>query len=107
MSQLKSYNKLVRDKIPEIIESKGAKCTCCTLSDEAYLDCLDSKLFEEVTEYDIDKTQEEIADVLEVLMAIAAARGYKWSDILAIQEKKREERGGFAKKILLISTEEG
>ena len=53
-----------------------------------------------------DKTQEEIADVLEVLMAIADARGYKWSDILAIQEKKREERGGFAKKILLVSTEE-
>lgn len=107
MSEYKSYNKLVRDKIPEILEGKGIKYTTATLSDEAYLDCLDSKLFEEVTEYDMDKTQEEIADVLEVLMAIADARGYKWSDILAIQEKKREERGGFAKKILLISTEEG
>ncbi|MBQ8626905.1 MAG: nucleoside triphosphate pyrophosphohydrolase [Agathobacter sp.] len=102
----KSYNKLVRDKIPEIIEKNGSKCTCRTLSEETYLDCLDTKLFEEVTEYDMDKSKEEIADILEVLMAIAKARGYEWSDIIAIQEKKREERGGFEQRILLIETED-
>ena len=102
----KNYNKLVRDKIPEILEAKNIKCTHTVLSDEAYLDCLDVKLFEEVTEYDMDKSKEEMADILEVLMAIAKARGYEWSDIIAIQEKKREERGGFEQRILLIETEE-
>ena len=102
----KSYNKLVRDKIPEIIEKNGSKCTCRIMSEETYLDCLDTKLFEEVTEYDMDKSKEEIADILEVLMAIAKARGYEWSDIIAIQEKKREERGGFEQRILLIETED-
>ena len=100
-----NYNKLVRDKIPEIIENNGSTCVYTTLSEEAYLDSLDVKLFEEVTEYDMDKSKEELADILEVMMSIAKARGYDWNEIVAIQEKKREERGGFDKRILLLSTE--
>lgn len=102
----KYYNKLVRDNIPDIIQAKGHRCATTTLSDESYLDLLDMKLYEELAEYQADKSQEELADMLEVMMSIVVARGYKWDDILAIQEKKRTERGGFSKKIVLLSVEE-
>jgi predicted house-cleaning noncanonical NTP pyrophosphatase (MazG superfamily) len=67
---------------------------------------LETKLNEEVGEYQESKDAEEIADILEVLMAIAKARGYSWQEILRIQLNKRAERGGFNDKIFLISTEE-
>lgn len=106
MSTVKTYNKLVRDKIPEIIESKGKYCETTILDDETYLKELDIKLNEEVHEYQESKSAEEIADILEVLMAIANTRGYSWQDILRIQLNKRVERGGFNKKIFLKSAEE-
>ena len=106
MSSIKFYNKLVRDKIPEIIKSKGAKCTTAIVSEQTYLELLDVKLCEELAEYRADNSQEELADMLEVMMAIAQARGYDWNHILEIQAKKREERGGFNDRIVLISTEE-
>ena len=106
MSDIKFYNKLVRDKIPEIIKSKGANCTTAIVSEQTYLELLDVKLCEELAEYRADNSQEELADMLEVMMAIAQARGYDWNHILEIQAKKREERGGFNDRIVLISTEE-
>ena len=106
MSDIKFYNKLVRDKIPEIIKSKGAKCTTAIVSEQTYLDLLDMKLYEELTEFQADHSQEELADMLEVMMALAQAHGYDWSHIIEIQTKKREERGGFNDRIVLISTEE-
>lgn len=102
----KHYNKLVRDKIPEIIEANGHRCVTAIVSDESYIELLDMKLYEELAEYQADKSQEELADMLEVMMSIAEARGYKWEDILAIQQEKRTKRGGFSKKIILLSTEE-
>jgi predicted house-cleaning noncanonical NTP pyrophosphatase (MazG superfamily) len=106
MHKIKTYNKLVRDKIPEIIESNGQHCEIKTLNDEEYIQCLEAKLNEEVGEYQESKDAEEIADILEVLMATAKARGYSWQEILRIQLNKRTERGGFNDKIFLISTEE-
>ena len=73
---MKVYNKLVRDKIPEIIEADGKTCKTHILSDDEYLAALETKLNEEVAEYQIDKNLEEMADVLEVLRAICVARGY-------------------------------
>ena len=102
----KHYNKLVRDNVPEIIQANGHRCTTVVISDESYLDLLDMKLYEELAEYQADKSQEELADMLEVMMSIAEGRGYKWDDILAIQKQKREVRGGFTKKLVLLSTEE-
>ena len=58
------YNKLVRDRIPEIIEQAGQKCTCSILSDDDYLKMLDEKLNEELAEYQEDKSMEELADLL-------------------------------------------
>lgn len=106
MPKIKTYNKLVRDRIPEIIESKGQRCEIEILDDEIYLRCLENKLNEEVAEYQESKSAEEIADILEVLMFIAKARGYSWEDIVSIQLNKATERGGFNRKIFLRTTEE-
>ena len=101
MQRIKKYNKLVRDRIPEIIESSGRKCSYETLSPENYLQMLDAKLQEELTEYQESKSLEELADLLEVMGAVVKARGYTWEQLRQIRMKKIEERGGFEKRILL------
>lgn len=102
---MKVYNKLVRDKIPEIIENDGKTCVTHILSEEDYITALETKLNEEVAEYQTDKNLEEMADVFEVLQAICLARGYSIDEIEAMRAKKAEERGGFAKRIFLESVE--
>ena len=67
------YDKLIRDRIPEIIESSGKKCVVEVLEDDAYLQYLDQKLNEELAEYQADKSLEELADLLEVMYAVAVA----------------------------------
>ena len=57
---MKQYNKLVRDRIPEIIKADGKTCVCETLSDEHYLYLLDQKLNEELAEYQESKSLEEL-----------------------------------------------
>lgn len=99
----KIYNKLVRDKIPEIIEKNHQSCDIEILSDDAYLTMLDAKLDEELAEYHADQNLEELADLLEVVYAAAIARGYTIKDLESLRLKKRAERGGFNKKILLKS----
>lgn len=98
---MKVYNKLVRDKIPEIIEDDGKTCKTRILSDEDYIASLEAKLNEEVAEYQADKNLEEMADVLEVLQAICIARGYSLEELESVRAKKANERGGFADKIFL------
>lgn len=99
--QKKHYNKLVRDRIPEIIEADGKTCVWEILSDEDYLRLLDEKLNEELAEYQQSKSLEELADLLEVLGAVVTARGYTWNQLTALRKEKRERRGGFEKRILL------
>ena len=99
------YNKLVRDKIPEVIEDNGGKAEIRILSDEEYRIFLEAKLDEEVGEYHRDKTAEELADVMEVVYALAASIGCCREQLQAIYQKKHDARGGFEKKILLISSE--
>lgn len=86
--------KLVRDKIPEIIKNDGKKPIIEVLSQEDYLIELDKKLNEEVMEYQVDKSIEEMADVLEVLFAICEARGYSVEELLQVRDDKRKKRGG-------------
>lgn len=100
---IKTYNKLVRDRIPEIIQAKGDSCEIEILSDEEYLKLIDAKLDEELAEYHKDQNIEELADLLEVIHAAAIARGYTLDQLEAVRAKKADERGGFEKKILLIS----
>ena len=101
---IKVYNKLVRDRIPEIIEAYGNECKTAILSDEEYLKMLDEKLDEELAEYHKDQNIEELADLLEVIRAATIARGYTLEELEAVRAKKAEKRGRFEKKILLIET---
>ena len=101
MSRMK-YCKLVRDKIPEIIQASGNQCVCSILSDEEYLTMLDEKLNEELAEYQESKSVEELADLLEVIRAVVIVRGSSIEEVEAIRRDKAAKRGGFVKKILLI-----
>lgn len=98
---VKYYNKLVRDRIPEIIEASGCTCVTEVLSDEEYLRMIDIKLDEELEEYHKDQNIEELADLLEVIYAAAGARGYSKEQLEAVRAEKAEKRGGFEQKILL------
>jgi len=102
---VKVYNKLVRDKIPEIIEADGRKCKTKILSEEAYLKMVDAKLDEELAEYHKDQNIEELADLLEVIYAAAQARGYSVEELERVRVAKVEKRGAFQKRILLKETE--
>jgi predicted house-cleaning noncanonical NTP pyrophosphatase (MazG superfamily) len=103
---LVDQNKLVRDKIPDIIENSGRKAKYHILSEAEYLTALDEKLFEEVNEYQADKSLEEMADVLEVLYAICKARGYSIEELEGKRVEKSLHRGGFHKKLFLEYSEE-
>ena len=101
----KTYNKLVRDLIPEIIEESGKKCSIEILNDEEYIKSIDAKLDEELAEYHKDQNIEELADLLEVIYAAARARGYSIEELERIRISKAQERGGFEKRILLKEVE--
>ena len=95
------YNKLVRDRIPEIIETSGKTCSTTILSDTDFLIMVDAKLDEELAEYHKDQNIEELADLLEVIRAVAVARGYTLEDLERVRAEKAAKRGGFEKRILL------
>lgn len=92
---MKTYNKLVRDKIPEIIEADGKKCDVEIASKEEHYELLKKKLIEETDEFLEDENLEELADVMEVLFSLAESLGYEEEDLLNKKEEKKEERGGF------------
>ncbi|OKP88201.1 phosphoribosyl-ATP pyrophosphohydrolase [Paenibacillus helianthi] len=104
------YNKLVRDKIPEIIRSSGKDLNCITLGEESYISELKRKLQEEVEEYTraADDTEgvEELADILEVVYALALMHKVLPEDVEKVRAKKAEERGGFKDRIFLIEVTE-
>ena len=99
------YNKLVRDKIPEIIEAGGETPVTRILDDEEYKLCLEEKLNEEVAEFHRDQNAEELADILEVLFALNESLGYSRQELMDVYQQKHEKRGGFSQRIYLISKE--
>lgn len=101
---MKVYDKLVRDRIPEIIESSGNKCEIEVVSDEIALEYLYKKLNEEVSELLEDKNLDEIVDVMEVLFAIGSKYGYSEEDILDRRNEKKDARGGFKDNLILKKT---
>ena len=101
---MKIYDKLVRDRIPEIIKNSGNHCEVEIVSDEVALEYLYKKLNEEVSELLEDKNLEEIADVVEVLFAIGKKYGYSEKDILNKRSEKRKKSGGFEDNIILKKT---
>ncbi|MBR6669961.1 MAG: nucleoside triphosphate pyrophosphohydrolase [Ruminococcus sp.] len=99
------HNKLVRDRIPEIIEKSGKTAYYRILNNEEYIEELDRKLNEECAEYKEDKSIEELADMLEVIYAIAQARGYSIEELEQVRAEKAEKRGGFTDRIYLEKVE--
>ena len=100
------YDKLIRDKIPEIIEQSGKKCIIEVMDNDTYIEYLDQKLNEELAEYQQDKSIEELADLLEVMYAVVVARGYSVAELERIRLEKSEKRGAFEKRLLLKSVSE-
>jgi predicted house-cleaning noncanonical NTP pyrophosphatase (MazG superfamily) len=104
----KNYDKLIRDKIPDIIRAEGRTCFVESMSEKDYLDALLEKLVEEATEArnaDAQHLLTELADLFEVMLSIVAAQGAEWKSIAQIQEARRAERGGFEKRLRLLWVE--
>lgn len=101
---MKIFNKLVRDKIPEKIESNNETCEVKVLNDEEYLIELNKKIQEEMKEYLESGEIEELADLEEVLRAILKAKGCSYKEFEEIRINKVNKRGAFDKKLFLIST---
>ncbi len=99
------YDKLVRDKIPEVIMQAGKRPFTDRIPEEKIGPALDKKLQEEVQEYLESKSIEEMADILEVLHGIAFHRGVSWDDIEGERVRKWNERGGFEKGIRLLKVD--
>lgn len=103
----KEYHKLVRDRIPEIIRESGIECETAVLSDAEYRQALRLKLIEEAGEAAEASGEDlvaELADLYEVIDALRASYGISGDRILNAQAKRRETRGGFAQKIMLLRT---
>ncbi len=98
-SAMGSYNKLVRDKIPEILDEKGVRYEKRIASDEEYKSELVKKLGEETAEFLKDGDLEELADVIEVIEALKKLPDYENAE--DVRRKKLKERGGFDEKIIL------
>lgn len=98
---MKVYNKLVRDKIPQVIEEDGRKCETSIVAKEQLLPLLEEKLKEEVNEFIQDKNLEELADIMEVVFGLADSLGYSEEDLLKKREEKKEARGGFKDGVFL------
>ncbi|WP_209121156.1 nucleoside triphosphate pyrophosphohydrolase [Alkalihalobacillus sp. BA299] len=104
------YNKLVRDKIPAIIESAGKGYRTKQLDEVEYIKELKIKLTEEIAEYQEATTDgqaiEELADVLEIMHSLAKVHGANFEEVEAIRQKKAEKQGGFQDKIFLIDVDD-
>jgi predicted house-cleaning noncanonical NTP pyrophosphatase (MazG superfamily) len=101
----KLYDKLVRDKIPEIIRQAGEEPKTRILNDAEYLDELVKKLGEEYDEFKADMSAEELADLQEVILALAEALHISREQLEHIRLDKVAKRGAFEHKIFLESTE--
>lgn len=107
MSERKTYNKLVRDFIPEIIAADGRQCATEIMNDEEFRQALLAKLIEEANEIANAESSDmvtEIADLYEVIDALLIAFNLDKVAVLATQKKRCEERGGFEKRIKLLWT---
>ncbi|MBQ7916876.1 MAG: nucleoside triphosphate pyrophosphohydrolase [Firmicutes bacterium] len=101
MESGKVYNKLVRDRIPEIMERQGMKTLVRYLDDKEYMHVLHEKLKEEVDEYMHGRNMGELADVLEVIHAIIIARGLTIEEVEKLRLAKAQSNGAFFDRVFL------
>lgn len=104
------HNKLVRDRIPEIIEKSGKNFSTKILNSEEYIKELKKKGFEELEEYvntnNDDDGIEELADLLEIIHHLAEYHGSSIEKVEEVRKNKAEKRGGFKEKIFLIEVQD-
>lgn len=93
------YNKLVRDKIPEILDKKGVPYEMRVAGNEEYKEELIKKLEEEIGEFKEAGSVEELADILEVVDALKNLPEY--ASVIEVQKVKREEKGAFEKRLIV------
>ncbi len=98
-----THNKLVRDNIPDIIENNGQSAKAVILDDEKYTVALEKKLKEETREYLHSRELIELADILEVVEALAKNQGSSFDEVLEMKKQKQIINGAFDKKIFLVS----
>ena len=98
---MKEYNKLVRDRVIEIIESKGGSAKWHIATDKEYRQKATEKLQEELAEFLETKDPEELADLLEIIYAVAESLGFGKEELETIRAKKATDRGEFSKRIIL------
>lgn len=107
----RTYEKLIRDRIPELMDADGVRYEVDVLDDHAFRAALLAKLEEEATEARAAEGRtervKELADVLEVFEALLASEGIEWDDVRAVQRSRRETRGGFERRLWLRWTENG
>ncbi len=99
------YNKLVRDNIPSSIEAKGEKVYTHIADDQEYEQALYKKLIEEAREFKAKPSAEEMADLQEVLTALAEFKKISAEEVTKAKLDKAEKKGGFSKRIILERTE--
>jgi predicted house-cleaning noncanonical NTP pyrophosphatase (MazG superfamily) len=99
--EVKIYNKLVRDKIPQVIKQANKEPHTYIATEEEVKPLLLEKLVEELEEFKATPNEEELADILEVIDGIAYAFNFDMERVLDIKKRKKEERGGFHKRIIL------
>ncbi|MER2088264.1 MAG: nucleoside triphosphate pyrophosphohydrolase [Sporosarcina sp.] len=101
-----TYNKLVRDRIPEIIELSGKTCNTRLLAEDEYIIEINKKMHEELAEYEAAETTddaiEELADLLELIHAAVLHYGASFEDLEKVRVEKEEKRGGFEEQIFLV-----
>ena len=102
-----TYNKLVRDKIPENIDSEpGRKSKYKILDDKEYLIELNKKILEEANEFIEENSIEELGDLMEVINAIMKLKGYKMEDVYKVMKEKADKKGTFNNRIYLEYVDE-
>lgn len=107
----KIYNKLIRDRIPEIIAADGATCELKTLNNEEFIQALSEKLIEEAQEFSQAQGKKEqikeLADVMEIIKTLQKELDINPHEVEEVRQARQYKRGGFDKKLFLISTEGG
>ncbi|MFR8088410.1 MAG: phosphoribosyl-ATP pyrophosphohydrolase [Lachnospirales bacterium] len=101
MKKERIYNKLVRDRVPEIMKRDGYIPLIRHLDDDEYLYALHEKLKEEMREYMASRSMEELADVVEVINAILLARGLNMEELEKLRQMKARTNGLFHDRVFL------
>jgi predicted house-cleaning noncanonical NTP pyrophosphatase (MazG superfamily) len=102
---MKRHNKLVRDNIPATIAAEGKQCETKLIRGNELISALKEKLREELLEFDEDHDPEELADILEVVYALASSIGLEVSELNIIRKHKAAKNGTFSTGVFLVSVD--